>query len=144
MRGAHALLLTAVVALLSATCRPEIPPPGTPPGPALSVAPSEPNPFSTSARIPFELGESLFEEDAEVQVSMRVFNLLYQQVAVPTVAEEFAAGRPIEGLAYPAPGVYAGVWDGTLEDGSPAASGPYFVQVTAGDQKAVGKLLLSR
>ena len=34
--------------------------------------------------------------------------------------------------------------DGTVEDGSPAAPGPYFVQVTTGEHKAVGKLLLSR
>lgn len=138
------LLLTALVAVTFATCRPEPPTPGTPPGPALSIEPSDPTPFSTSARIPFELGESLFEGDAEVLVSMRVFNLLYQEVAVPTAEGEFATGRPIDELAYPAPGQYAGVWDGTVEDGSPAAPGPYFVQVTAGEQKAVGKLLLSR
>lgn len=144
MRRAGVLLLSVVVALVIVTCRPELPTPGVPPGPALSVEPSDPNPFSTSTRIPFELGESLFEGEAEVRVSMRVFNLLYQQVSVPTAAEEFAAGRPIAELAYPAPGQYAGVWDGTVEDGSPAAPGPYFVQVTTGEHKAVGKLLLSR
>ena len=144
MRPFRVLLVTALAAVTLATCRPEVPRPRPPPGPALSVEPSDPNPFSTSTRIPFELGESLFEDDAEVVVSMRVFNLLYQQVAVPTVAEEFALGQPIAELAYPAPGQYAGVWDGTVEDGSPAAGGPYFVQVISGEHKAVGKLLLSR
>ena len=144
MWGVSWLCIAAVVTAAASSCRPEMPSPGTPPGPVLSVKPSDPNPFSDSTRIPFELGESLFEEDAEVLVSMRVFNLLYQEVAVPVAVEEFAAGRPIESLAYPAPGPYAGVWDGKVTDGSPAAPGPYFVQVTAGDYKAVGKLLLSR
>lgn len=137
-------LALTLVAVAVAACRPELPSPGTPPGPALSIEPSDPNPFSISTRIPFELGESLFEDDAEVRVSMRVYNLLYQEVAVPIAVEEFAVGRPIQELRYPAPGQYAGLWDGTAQDGSPVAAGPYFVQVMAGEQKAVGKLLLSR
>jgi len=144
VRRVRVLFLTVLVGLAFVACRPEIPTPRAPPGPALSIEASDPNPFSTGTRIPFELGETLFEGDAEVLVSMRVYNLLYQLVAVPTAAEAFAGGRPIADLAYPAPGQFAGVWDGTVEDGSPAAPGPYFVQVTTGEHKAVGKLLLSR
>lgn len=136
------MLIMAAVAAVA--CRPELPSPRTPPGPALSIEPSDPNPFSTGTRIPFELGESLFEDDAEVRVSMRVYNLLYQEVAIPVAIEEFAAERSIQELRYPAPGQYSGFWDGTAQDGNPAAPGPYFVQVTAREQKAVGKLLLSR
>ena len=143
MKLSRVPLLTGLI-LACLTCRSEPPIPGPPPGPALSVEASEPNPFTTRTRIPFDLGESLFEEDGDVRVSMRVFNLLHQEVAVPTADEEFAAGRPIEELVYPAPGRYAGVWDGMVEGGRPAAPGPYFVQVTAGEHKAVGKLLLSR
>lgn len=144
MRRVGVALLTMLAAVASVACRPEIPTPGTPPGPALSIEASDPNPFSTSTRIPFELGEELFDGESEVLVSMRVYNLLYQQVAVPRAEEAFATGQPIAKLAYPAPGRYAGVWDGTVVDGRPAAPGPYFVQVTTGEQKAVGKLLLSR
>lgn len=130
--------------LLAVGCRPELPMRGTPPGPTLSLKPADPNPFSTETRIPFELGESLFEEGIDVRVSMGVYNLLNQKIAVPVATARFAAGRPIADLQYPAAGLYAGVWDGTLLDGRPAAPGPYFVQVTSGNQKAVGKLLLSR
>lgn len=144
MRSGRVLMGLLLLGAASMACRPELPPPGTPPGPELSLQPASPNPFSSTTRIPFELGESLFEGDAEVRVSMRVYNLLYQQVAVPTAAEEFALGRPITELVYPAPGSYAGVWDGRVEDGSPAAAGPYFVQVSTGGHKAVGKLLLTR
>jgi hypothetical protein len=143
LRRSDALIGIALLAVL-AGCRSELPSPGPPPAPALSLRPADPNPFATSTRIPFELGDSLFGAGDGVKVSMTVYNLLYQRVAVAVAGEGFATGQPIAELTYPAPGLYEGVWDGTLADGRPAAPGPYFVQVTSGDHKAVGKLFVSR
>lgn len=110
-----------------------------------SLQPAFPNPFATETRIPFILGEQLFRDRSEVEVTLRVYNLLHQPVSVPRLRLGGARrGRPVERLRLREPGSYEAVWDGTDGDGDPVTPGPYFVQLSVGDRTQVRKLLLTR
>ncbi len=110
-----------------------------------SLQPAFPNPFATETRIPFILGEGLFRDRSEVEVTLRVYNLLHQPVSVPRLRlGGDRRGRPVDGLRLREPGSYEAVWDGTDEDGDPVTPGPYFVQLSVGDRTQVRKLLLAR
>ncbi|MEJ2541128.1 MAG: hypothetical protein P8188_14355 [Gemmatimonadota bacterium] len=90
-----------------------------------------PNPFNPETRIPFVLGPDLFESGQPVVVSMRVYNLLQQPIAVPVALRHPSGDRtPMVQLAYTAPGRYEAFWDGHDFAGNQVASGPYFVQIT--------------
>ncbi len=58
----------------------------------IRLDPVSPNPFERETRISFWLGERLFEGEGEVRVTMKVFNILRQVVAVPVALDE--RGRP--------------------------------------------------
>lgn len=108
-----------------------------------TLDPVSPNPFERETRISFRLGERLFEGEGEVRVTMRVFNILRQVVAVPVVLDE--RGRPgsaLEDMGYERPGYYEAFWDGRDREGRLSASGPYFVELRVGDQAQVRKILL--
>jgi hypothetical protein len=60
-----------------------------------------PNPFNPETTIPFTLGEELFGDGAPVVVSLRIFNLLSQPVAIPVALSHPAgAGVEVRGLEY--------------------------------------------
>jgi hypothetical protein len=108
-----------------------------------TLDPVSPNPFERETRISFRLGERLFEGEGEVRVTMRVFNILRQVVAVPVALDE--RGRPdsaLEDMGYERPGYYEAFWDGRDREGRLSASGPYFVELRVGDQAQVRKILL--
>ncbi len=108
-----------------------------------TLDPVSPNPFDRETRISFRLGERLFEGEGDVRVTMKVFNILRQVVAVPVALDE--RGRPgsaLEDLGYERPGYYEAFWDGRDWEGRLSASGPYFVELRVGDQARVRKILL--
>jgi len=89
-----------------------------------------PNPFNPVTRIPFTLSDELFADGKPVQVTIRIYNILRQLVAIPTALNHPAGnGETIDRLQYPAPGRYLAFWDGTDKDGKKVASGAYFVQL---------------
>lgn len=104
-----------------------------------------PNPFSTETRIPFVLGEDLFEDDRPVVVSVRVFNVLRQLVAIPTAVDHpVMPGRRALELQYDQPGRYMLLWDGRDSGGEPVSSGIYFCQIVADGSSSVRKMIVIR
>jgi hypothetical protein len=94
-----------------------------------------PNPFNPETTIPFTLGEELFADGTPVVVSLRIFNLLSQPVAVPVALSHPAgAGVPVRNLEYAQPGRHEAFWDGTDQSGRQVASGIYFMQLTVNGQ----------
>ena len=90
-----------------------------------------PNPFNPETRIPFVLGADLFDSGRPVVVSMRVYNLLQQPIAVPVALRHSTGDRtPMVQLEFTSPGRYEAFWDGRDFAGNQVASGPYFVQIT--------------
>ncbi len=74
-------------------------------------------------------------------VSLRIFNLLQQVVAVP-VALGHSSGEGVEvrQLEYVQPGRYEAFWDGTDLSGRQVASGIYFMQLTVNGMSTTRKM----
>jgi hypothetical protein len=90
-----------------------------------------PNPFNPETTIPFVLAEELFADGRRVVVSLRIFNLLQQIVAVPVaLAHPSGEGVQLQQLEYAHPGRYEAFWEGTDMAGRQVASGIYFMQLT--------------
>lgn len=111
----------------------------------VELQPNFPNPFSTETRIPFVLGEDLFKDGRPVVVTVRIFNVLRQLVAVPIAVDNpTEPGRPATNLQYEQPGRYMLLWDGKDSSGDPVGSGIYFCQIIANGLTDVRKMAVIR
>lgn len=98
--------------------------------PGFQLEQNYPNPFNPETRIPFYLGPELFAEGKAVVVSVRIYNVLQQLVAIPTALRHSRGPEPVNGLEYAGPGRYEAYWDGTDLAGNGVASGVYFIKAT--------------
>ena len=90
------------------------------------LLPNYPNPFNPETTIPFEIGG--FQS---VLARLSVYNVLGQQVAMPL-------NKVL------APGIYEVQWDGRDTFGKPVSSGLYFYELSTGDFRMLGKMILIR
>ena len=105
---------------------------GTQPAPkkAASLGQNYPNPFNPESRIPFTVGDypSCSEGGKQYRVTLRVFNILAQLVAVPQLeggSGSVAGGQRLEN-AMLACGQYTAYWNGKyLGSSREVASGIY-------------------
>lgn len=111
----------------------------------LELEQNYPNPFSNETRIPLALGQDLFEEDRPVIVTVYIYNVLRQVVAIPTVLDHGgASGAPVKELRFDTPGRYTLYWDGRDSGSQQVATGIYFCQATANGERAVMKMIVAR
>lgn len=104
-----------------------------------------PNPFNPSTRIPFYLGELLFEAGNRVAVSMRIYNVLQQLVAIPVALDHAeGSGIPVDGLEYGSPGRKEAYWDGLDRNGREVASGIYYIQLVVNGESRVRKMVVAK
>ena len=104
-----------------------------------------PNPFNPETRIPFTLGENLFQSGQPVRVTIRVYNMLSQLVASPTALRHpDGDGTPVANLEYTQPGRYEAFWDGRDRAGAQVASGVYFVQLIVNGQSQIKRMLVAK
>lgn len=89
---------------------------------SFSLGRNYPNPFNPTTVIEFELRKA-------AEVSLRVYNILGQQIAT------LASGRY-------GPGRHRCEWDGTDQDGRAVAGGVYFYRLASGVNAAIGKMVL--
>jgi hypothetical protein len=100
-----------------------------------------PNPFNPETTIPFVLAEELFLDGRPAVVSLRIFNLLQQMVAVPVaLGHTSGEGVQVRQLEYVQPGRYEAFWDGTDLAGRQVASGIYFMQLTVNGMSTTRKM----
>ncbi len=100
-----------------------------------------PNPFNPETKIPFVLSEDLFADGRPAVVSLRIFNLLQQMVAVPVaLAHPAGEGVAVRDLEYTQPGRYEAYWDGLDLSGHQVASGIYFMQLTVNGMSQLRKM----
>ena len=117
-------------------------PPRTDPG--FELQQNYPNPFNPTTRIPFVLKGALFEK-GPVAVTMRIFNVLLQPVAVPTALNHpDGNGVRVENLEYTAPGQYEAFWDGFDREGRQVPSGMYYLQVIVKGQRHIMKMVVAK
>ena len=105
-----------------------------------------PNPFNPRTFIAFAVGDTANQCANDRQqhvVTMRVLNILAQQVAVPVLdgpapnwVSSTSASGPLQNLTLPC-GAYQALWDGNVQGtNKEAASGTYLVQLFIDRQPA--------
>ena len=117
-------------------------------GAGLQLGQNFPNPVNQDTRIRFVIGDAQDCTDSGRQhrVSLRIYNLLAQQVAVPVLqggVGNVAGGEPLESLLLTC-GEYIVYWDGKYsQTGDDVASGIYLYRLEV-DGKALVKKMIVR
>lgn len=96
---------------------------------------NSPNPVNPETWIPFNLEESLFKDGKPGVVSIRIYNILRQLVAVP-VAVDHPRGRNVRviNLRYTQAGRKLAYWDGRDLNGRRVPSGVYYCELVVNDK----------
>ncbi len=101
-----------------------------------------PNPFNPETTIPFALDRSVFEGGHRPVVSLRIYNILAQLVAIPILQ---GSGEPLDEvkLAWNGTGEYSAYWDGLVRGSNrEAASGVYVYQLIVDGQRTSKRMTI--
>lgn len=144
--GLTALTPREVVAQQSGTPQQPAPPRAKAAG---GLGQNYPNPFNPETRIPFTVGDypTCAEPSRPHQVTLRIYNLLAQLVAVPVLqggAGNVAGGAAIENLALTC-SQYTAYWDGKdRRSGREVASGIYLYRLEIDGKAIVKKMIVAK
>lgn len=107
-----------------------------------------PNPFNPTTTIPFRLSVDLFSSGHRPVVSLRIYNILAQLVAIPTLQ---GSGQPLSGIQLDCVDQSGGFcnfsayWDGNyLNTGREAASGIYVYQLVVDGIRQSKKMVVTK
>src|SRR6266568_5714975 len=118
-------------------------------GAGLQLGQNYPNPVNQDTRIPFVVGDAQGCTDSGRQhrVSLRIYNLLAQQVAVPVLqggVGNAAGGVPLENQLLTC-GQYLAYWDGkNSQSGEDVASGIYLYRLEVDGKVLVKKMIVRK
>ena len=113
-------------------------------GPAVQLGRNYPNPFNPETFIPFTVAQAVFANGHKPVVSLRIYNVLAQLVAIPVVQ---GSGQPLVNvkLDWNGTGNYTAYWDGTvIGSGQPAASGVYVYQLVVDGTRYSQKMTIAK
>ena len=108
-----------------------------------------PNPFNLDTRIPFTVGvpPQCEEHGRLYKVTLRVYNLLSQLVAIPLLQEgsgSVGTGQPLENVLLPCDR-YVAYWDGKTRDtAQPVARGVYLYMLEVDGKQQVKRMFVRR
>jgi hypothetical protein len=105
-----------------------------------------PNPFTSDTRIAFSVGgyPNCTDPSRQYRVSLKIFNLLTQQVAVPVLEGGVAAGRLLENVFLTC-GEYTAYWEGRVSgSGREAASGIYVYKLEVNGSPLTRKMTIRK
>lgn len=116
------------------------------PPPKVELRQNYPNPFNPATTIPFMLGAELFMSGHRPRVSLKVYNVLAQLVAVPILQ---GSGERLDNLEVSCNGLsgcaYTAYWDGkVLGSDREAASGVYLYQLVVDGERFTRKMLVMK
>jgi len=127
---------------------PTVAPPGHEHDALLGLGQNYPNPFSPATRIPFSIGNAPFcnDQGRQYRVSLKVYNLLAQLVAVPTLVPSdgvtVTGGSPVQDLELTC-GQYTAYWNGNyLTTSREVASGMYLYRLEVNGKAVVRKMFV--
>lgn len=118
-------------------------------GAGLELGQNYPNPVNQDTRIPFSIGDAQGCTDSGRlhRVSLRIYNLLAQLVAVPVLqggVGNAAGGESLESVALSC-GPYLAYWDGkNSQSGEEVASGIYLFRLEVDGKILVKKLIVRK
>jgi hypothetical protein len=114
-------------------------------GQGFSLEQNYPNPVSSDTWIPFYLEDSLFESSDSVVVSLRIFNMLSQAVAIPVAQSQPRGARErLINLVFRQPGRKLAYWDGKDTSGKVVPTGVYYGQLVVDDRLQTRKIVVFR
>lgn len=108
-----------------------------------------PNPFNTETTIPFTIGgwPECVDAGRQYRVTLRVYNMLAQPVAVPVLnggSSGASTGQPLRDVMLTC-GEYQAFWDGKSSDGSrDLSSGVYLYHLEVDRRPLVRKLVFMK
>lgn len=111
-----------------------------------------PNPFNPETTIPFAIGDESCSDGGKPHVvSLRIFNILAQQVAVPvlqggssTSSADASVGRPVLNLSLSC-GQYTAYWDGKIMNtNTEVPSGLYVYELVIDGDRLVRKMFVAK
>jgi hypothetical protein len=105
-----------------------------------------PNPFNPATTIPFALGGDAFANGHRPKVSLKIYNVLAQLVAVPVLQ---GTGEPLDKLELTCSAstgcAFTAYWDGNVTNsGRQAASGVYIYQLTVDGARFTKKMVIMK
>ena len=101
-----------------------------------------PNPFFPSTTIAFAIHREVCSRGHQPVVTMRVYNVLVQVVAVPMLQD--STGQRLENVRLRC-GSYIAYWDGKGRDGREVPDGVYYYQlVVDGERVSTRKMIVRR
>jgi len=110
--------------------------------PPVELRENYPNPFFPSTTIPFVLNPDLCERGHQPLVSLKIYNVLVQIVAVPILLN--SNGERLDALRLRC-GVHEAFWDGRLLAGNRELTpGVYYAQLTVDGERYTLKMIARR
>ena len=117
---------------------------GQTPPPTIEPQQNRSNPFNPATTIPFRVSGELFLKGHRPVVSLRIFNVLAQLVAIPKLR---GSGKALDSLALSCPTTmgcaYSAYWDGYVGNtGQLARSGVYIYQLVIDGKRVTRKIVV--
>ena len=147
-RNGYALAWLLAGIALAAPCALEAQQPAPQQRNQIDLQQNYPNPFNPATTIPFALREDLFRDGHRPRVSLRVFNVLAQLVAIPSLQ---ASGQPLDNVELECRDLrdgfchFSAYWDGFyINTTREAASGVYVYQLVVDGQRASRRMIVMK
>ena len=117
-------------------------PPPPPPPPVATLGENTPNPFFPATLIPFSIRPEECTDGQQPLVSLKVYNVLVQVVAVPVL--QSGKGEVLQDIRIPC-GNHVALWDGrTLDGRTDPAPGVYYCQLTVDGVRFTRKMIVRK
>jgi hypothetical protein len=116
--------------------------------PRIELRENYPNPFFPTTTIPFAISQEVCSGGHQPVVSLRIYNVLVQVVAIPVLTggsgSRTLAGEPLDSLRLRC-GEYAAYWDGKYLRGTGEATpGVYYYQLTVDGERFTRKMIAQK
>lgn len=112
------------------------------PPPLVELRENYPNPFFPSTTIPFVLNPALCEGGHQPLVSLKLYNVLAQMVAIPILLN--SNGERIDGLRLRC-GAHEAFWDGRMMNRTrEVTAGIYYAQLSVDGERFTLKMIARR
>ena len=113
-----------------------------PPTPSATLGENTPNPFFPATLIPFSIRPEECTDGQQPLVSLKVYNVLVQVVAVPVL--QSGKGEVLDNIRI-ACGDHVALWDGRTLDGRiEPAPGVYYTQLTVDGVRYTRKMIVRK
>jgi hypothetical protein len=109
------------------------------PPPTVELKENYPNPFFPATTIPFTISQEVCAKGHQPVVSLKIYNVLVQVVAIPVLAN--GSAERLDSLRLRC-GEYRAHWDGKYLDGRREATpGIYYYQLTVDGERFTRKMI---